>query len=240
MLPELPTANYLTPQEAHIRHNETMLLGMHGLGVTDASSPVTVLGSTAFNPCAVLMAYNQDKKTAAIYHTPWPNPEDLERVVTAIRSDLSDSVNIHIVGNPVTEAPNDVMNSMRLYGLEKLVNTCAALPNCELSTLDVYDRPKPYAVAIDAKSGNLIKGSELFRTEEEAEQAMVKNNHVDAFMHWNMTDYEEKPFDGRALAGAAKGVAQQISSTMNLSPSLTASDKTKPAPAPTTQKHWER
>lgn len=164
---QIPGADYATPQSLNVDPEETMLVGMCETGVTSAHTSKPILGTDCFDPCLALIIYNPRTKTAAIGHEGGMNEEYFSRLLSNVRSCDDDIVHLHLMGAPVCVPDNpwtpdpEQSNTESQAMLNKLAVAFEATPSLIVKTFDVYDKPKPSAVAIDTRDGKLIRGSDL-------------------------------------------------------------------------------
>ena len=191
--------SYLTPDIAHIKPGEALLTGMDYESVTNATSKRPVIGTHAFVPCTVIILYNKRTKTAALLHKTDPQPEDITRLVGKVRGEGADLLQAHVIGcGALTEGEMKPEHEIRL---ETIVDSLQSHPNIVIKTFDVLDKPKPHAVAIDTASGNLIRGSALFKTQAAAEKDAVAPSPPDFFatstyLFGDWAGHEGQHYDG--------------------------------------------
>ncbi len=164
----VPTSRYATQKTGRIAPEEIMCTHMGATGVTNATSTAPVIGTVAFNPCTALILYNRKTKAALVMHQPELSPKDVEHGFNKICDNASDFVEMHLFGAPYNPERSTTQNDATKQRLEAILGTMKEHPNCHLATFDVYDKPKPWNVAIDTRTGKLIRGSELFSTFQEA------------------------------------------------------------------------
>lgn len=160
----LPTAQYRTVGPARIQEGEAVLIDMDCTGVTNAASQIPVIGTSDFNPCTCLIAYNKRTRTAALTHLPFPDASDVFNLIDKVRYSEEDRVEMHVIGAAISDETDKHAkdgNEIKVDHLEATLQGIESSPNVTLKTFDVYDKPKPYAVAIDTRNGSLIRGSEL-------------------------------------------------------------------------------
>jgi hypothetical protein len=163
---------YHTPQLANISEDDAILTGMGCVGVTNSTSLKPIIGTNGFTPCTAIIMYNPKTKTAGVIHNVEHSPEALAELLAKVRQPdaVGQSVQVHVMGCPkYGDNPDDSRNVKRRARLQKLVDDISTLPDVQIKTFDVYDKKKPHAVAIDTRNGKLIRGSDLFQTEDEAE-----------------------------------------------------------------------
>jgi hypothetical protein len=183
---QLATAKYYTPAIAKIQPESTILIGLDNHAVTDSNSEIPVIGTESLATCTAIIAYNTKTKTAAIKHAfSRADSEDVKEIVSLVLPEgHSDSIHMHLVGagkisgaGYTVNSDVDDENNYILSNLEDIANYIASSPNLCLKTYDVYDKPKPIAVAIDARTGALIRGTELLTSFDTIEQE-------DHFLEW--------------------------------------------------------
>lgn len=161
----LPMAKYETPDSLRVDPDKTMLVSMNGMGITNAKSDTPIIGTRAFNPCSALVLYNKRTKTAGIIHEPMMVPEHFFGLLSKVRTNQEDPVHLHLMGQPISAAHEfdaKDMNDLSLSVLNRLAQTFESEPNLTVKTFDVFSKSKPSAVAIDARNGKLIRGSDLY------------------------------------------------------------------------------
>lgn len=191
----LPMAKYATPEAVKINPDKTMLVSMGATGLANAKSDTPIIGTRAFNPCMALILYNKNTKTAGIIHEPFLAPEHFSNLLSKVRAVETDPVHVHLMGQPILAAHEfdaQDMNKMSLSALNRLVDAFEAEPNLTVKTFDVYTKCKPSAVAIDARNGKLIRGSDLYVSSYQDLQ-----NTTDLFHEWPFREYGEN-FDSSA------------------------------------------
>jgi len=67
------------------------------------------------------------------------------------------------------------VNYRRFHSLRLLFDALSEDKDVEIKTFDVYDALKPHAVAFDRKNKELVQGSALWRSEEEARTDIIEN-----------------------------------------------------------------
>jgi len=188
----LPTGNYYTPKLAHIKDDTAMLVRMDGTAITNSTSQFPVIGSEALNPCCAIILYNGKNKVAVLKHLAWPSAEEFQTLLSMVRSDASDQLDIHIVGKPFSHNNEDNINQMRVDSLNDILKAILHTPNATLQTFDVFKKPKPDAVAIDTRTGDLIRGSQLFTSYEESNRSKKGS----LFDRWDCVSEVDENFDG--------------------------------------------
>lgn len=191
----LPTARYITQQTGRIDPTEILCTHMGATSISNATSKKPVIGTIAFNPCTALILYNRKSKEAVVMHLPELSSEDVEKAFTMICQNGSDHIDVHLFGAPFNAERTPEQNSEEIARLNGLVAKLKDLPNCRLATFDVYDKPKPWNVAIDTRTGKLIRGSELFSNFAEA-KADISTGTKGLAADWPLSF---KDFDGTAV-----------------------------------------
>ncbi len=190
----LPRGTYYTPKTTRMRHEEVIMIGMDQTAITNATSEVPIIGTRSLNPCYAIILFNRTTRTAIMRHQPSPPPETFNTLMTLVRKDPRDRVEVHLIGGTPSDDPDlnerAKDNTDRLNTLYNLVTAIDNTNNTVLKTCDCYDKPKPIAVAIDSRNGRLIRGSDFFITPEEGDKTF------DCFQDYGYISDTVEVFDG--------------------------------------------
>ena len=142
---------------------EGILISTMEMGVTNANSAYPLLGIVGAEPCTGVIAYNAATKTAGVWHMPPMDPgiQKIEQLVASIRTDKAglihedQKVDIRLIGGgQFGDDENDRKeNFLRLL---KVMNNIA---NIDVISADILDKAHPDSFAIDARNGEMIRGS---------------------------------------------------------------------------------
>lgn len=163
----LPTADYIPLQNCNMDERNCVLVGMWCNAITDSESEIPIIGTAAFDPCVAIILYNPRTKTGVLRHTPLGgNSSFVGTLATLIRSSTQENLEAHVIGRSALAGPGkNGDNEYSIDMLSELVTRLDSIPNLTLKTFDAYDKPKTNAVAIDTRTGRLIRGSELYKHE---------------------------------------------------------------------------
>ena len=192
----LAQGNYLDPVSCNVPLDQSVLLGIGNLGITNADSAVPILGTYGLDPCLGIALYNKKTKTVAVIHNDENDTLAFERLLKQVRDNESDKIEIHLIGACYNRHDDD-LNEFLLGNLCALLNKISHTPNVILKTFDVFDKPHPESFAIDARNGKLIRGGND-----------ITGTLADA--HKNKREYFTKckimscDFDGRTIVNKAQ------------------------------------
>jgi hypothetical protein len=195
----LPTPDYLSLERTAeiINPDETMLIEPDQIGLTNGRSLHPILGTAGFGSCIVLILYDRKTKTAAMTHD---NVTEIKSLFKTLREYFPGErkLDLHVLGASymTSEEDNKYYESYNAEAQELLREFAAEIEGMKditLKTFDVYSKPKPTAVAIDVRNGQLFAGSDLYRVES----TDGYNENVDIWGEWNHAG-EDNDFDGTA------------------------------------------
>ncbi len=164
----LPKGAYLTPGLANVADDEAIIVGEECLGVTNATSVKPVIGTNGYSPCTAIIAYNNKRKIAVTVHYNEFTEETLNRMLKLARNDDTDWITFYVAGlNKDTSTKDESfcnLNQFLMHQMEKIAQWINSTPYSTLAVFDVFDKPKPNGIAIDTRTGKLIRGSKIFKT----------------------------------------------------------------------------
>lgn len=170
----LPGGAYYTNKMANLDPADVMLIEMDSVAKTNAQSKFPVIGTIGLNPCCALILYNTKTKTGIMTHHVSPDGTEFPPLLDAIRNDPTELVEVHLMGAPIFAAEDDEdfekLNRHTISQATSFLKTVANTKNVTLKTFDVFTKPKPKAVLLDTRTGNLIRGSGLFVTVGDGDQ----------------------------------------------------------------------
>ncbi len=199
---KLPPGRYYVSDKVRDFVKYTALTGGMGhIAISNSTSEVPIVGSCAFNPCCCLILYNTRTKTAVVGHEVHYQPDVIANLKSKVISKEGDIIHAYIMGNPKSTKMDNT--TLFKHYLNDLLTELAAEPPVQVKVFDVLDKPKPTCAALDTRNGRLIRGTNLYRTEEEANIIQRPDMSDEVHVIFNddfdgTTPDMQKPVRGRA------------------------------------------
>jgi len=167
---------------------ESLLIGQHEIGFTNAACGIPILASCGAGPCVIMAAYNPETKEVGLTHI--DNAVDDRAIMGLIHNVTGSSrggIEIHLVGG------SQMGGQETADKIKRLIANCYGVT---LKTDDTGTDAKSDRLAIDARTGEIYTAFSTNKIKE-----ATPYNPMTAMMITSRHTSLNNAFDGRKLKG---------------------------------------